>query len=131
MISVIELLRLRLTEDSLTPAAMLMTAVSSHALAPGTEKAQRAAKSWSLRALQVADKAVADAGWGDKPVDAESATCARARSISYFNLGMLAEMTKDAEAEKYFNASLRVARESGFAEGRREAQEALRRLKEK
>lgn len=75
------------------------------------------------------------------PVDVDSATCARARSVAMFNLGMLAEvgavchrshqMKKENDAEKYFTAALGVARETGFAEGKREASEALRRLRDR
>ncbi|BEJ13309.1 hypothetical protein CspHIS471_0304830 [Cutaneotrichosporon sp. HIS471] len=124
-------------EGSIQPAdrcqaALLMTSLSTYALAPSTPAAINAARSWSLRALQEADAATTAAGWGKGlPTDVGQAVCQRAGSVALFNLGMLSEMEGGAEAKKYFNAALAAARDCGFAEGRREAAEALRRVKAK
>ncbi|CAK9783443.1 hypothetical protein CC85DRAFT_310365 [Cutaneotrichosporon oleaginosum] len=114
-------------------AAMLMTSLSSYALGPRTQPAIAASRSWSLRALQEAEAATKAAGWGTGlPTDMGQAVCQRAGSVALFNLGMLAEMEGDERgARKYFNAALAAARDSGFAEGRREAAEALRRVRAK
>ncbi len=112
---------------------MLMTSLSSYALAPRTSQAVKASRSWSLRALQEAEAATKAAGWGTGlPTDMGQAVCQRAGSVALFNLGMLAEIEGDGkEARKYFNAALVAARDSGFGEGRREAAEALRRVRAK
>jgi hypothetical protein len=73
--------------------SQLMTGVSSHALAPHTEQAIRASRSWSLKALQTADAAAQEAGWSGVPTEAAHATCARARTAAQFNLGMLDEVS--------------------------------------
>ncbi|GMK56295.1 hypothetical protein CspeluHIS016_0301350 [Cutaneotrichosporon spelunceum] len=113
-------------------AALLMTSLSTYALAPETPQAISAARSWSLRALQEADAATAAAGWvTGPPADMGHAVCQRAGSVALFNLGMLSEMEDGREAKKYFSAALAAARECGFAEGRREAAEALRRVRAK
>lgn len=108
-----------------------MTSLSAYALAPRTAQAIKASRSWSLRALQEAEAATKAAGWATGlPTDVAQATCQRAGSVALFNLGMLAEMEKDDKtAAQYFNAALQAARDSGFGEGRREAAEALRRVK--
>lgn len=109
-----------------------MTSISSHALEPRTEKAVKASRSWSLRALQIIDGAAKDAGWetGSAPADAAAAVCANAKSVAQYNLGMLAEIEKQpAEAARHFADALATARDAGFREGKREAGEALRRVR--
>ncbi|WVQ73742.1 hypothetical protein IAR50_003322 [Cryptococcus sp. DSM 104548] len=114
-------------------AAMLMTTISSHALHPPTSKALKVSRSWSLRALQVSQQALAGEGekgsLNDSPLEAAAAVCERARAVGLHNLGMIAEMDKDyVGAQNLFNKSLAVARETGFAEGKRESLAALRRV---
>ena len=70
-----------------------MTAISSHALQPRTEQAIKASKTWSLRALQIAQQALKENG--DQVTDAASATCARAKTVGFQNMGMLAEASRE------------------------------------
>jgi hypothetical protein len=109
-----------------------MTTVSSHALEPRTPQAVRASRSWSLQSLQFIDSAAEAAGWkdGSAPGDTAAAVCAQARSVANYNLGMLDEMDGNKkDAARRFAEALAVARESGFSEGRREAGEALKRVR--
>jgi tellurite resistance protein len=129
-------------------SGQLMTTISSHALHPRTEQAIKASKSWSLRSLQIAQQALKENG--DQITDAASATCARARTVGLQNLGMLAEVSTSqrsihfsvslitdtaqlqnspAEAMKLFTQALESAKDTNFAEAKREANEAIRRLK--
>lgn len=121
-----------------------MTSISSHALQPRTDPAVKASKSWSLRSLQIAQQALKENG--DQVTDAASATCARARTVAYQNLGMLAEVSlvdplssviahrrlqiqgDVAGALKLFGQALESAKDTSFAEAKREASEAIRRL---
>ncbi|ODN80935.1 hypothetical protein L202_03055 [Cryptococcus amylolentus CBS 6039] len=114
-------------------AAMLMTTISSHALHPPSSKALKVSRSWSLRALQVAQQSLASEGekgsLNDSPLEAAAAVCERARAVGLHNLGMIAEMEKDYPgAQNLFNKALSVARETGFSEGKRESLAALRRV---
>jgi hypothetical protein len=138
-----------------------MTGVSSHALEPRTPQALQAARSWSLKALQLADSASQEAGWAGVPTDLAHNTCVRARTAAQYNLGMLDEVSQkgvlsvldfsestlfcfylDAArlltiqieknptaAARHFSQALNTARDAGYTEGRREANEALRRIK--
>jgi hypothetical protein len=65
-----------------------MTTVSSHALQPHTAQAIKASRSWSLRALQIADGAIQAAQGGD----VNTLICSKAIAVGSYNLGMLAEV---------------------------------------
>lgn len=69
----------------------LMTTVSSHALHPHTPKAIKAARSWSLRALQIADGAIQEAAQAGVSTG-NTLTCRRALAVGSYNLGMLSEV---------------------------------------
>ena len=72
-----------------------MTTVSSHALQPLTPKAIKASKSWSLRALQIADAAVQQAAEaGDAKSDVNTLICRKALAVGSYNLGVLAEVSR-------------------------------------
>jgi len=66
-----------------------MTTVSSHALQPHTAQAIKASRSWSLRALQIADGAIQAAQGGD----VNTMICNKALAVGSYNLGMLAEVS--------------------------------------
>jgi tellurite resistance protein len=120
-----------------------MTTISSHALQSSrSEQAIKASKSWSLRSLQIAQQALKENG--DQVTDSASATCARAKTVGLQNMGMLAEVSRlllnacqvlirqiegdKNGALKYFNQALEAAKDTSFAEARREATQAIRRL---
>lgn len=119
----------------------LMTTVSSHALQPHTAQAIKASRSWSLRALQIADGAIQAAQGGD----VNTLICSKAIAVGSYNLGMLAEVSFvpspqktsthaqiDGDlpgALKQFDMSLKVSRDINFAEGKRLASESIRRLR--
>jgi len=85
-----------------------MTGIASHALEPRTEQAIRVSRSWSLKALQLADDAAKEAGWSGLPVDAAHAVCVRAQTAAQFNLGMLAEVSKPWRASRVLGSVLLV-----------------------
>ncbi|KAL7419671.1 cyclin-like protein interacting with PHO85 [Cryptotrichosporon argae] len=104
-------------------AALLMATVSSFALGARSAREVQAARSWAAQALE---RAAAPPVTAD---DEAAAVCARARSVGLYNLGMLAEIDKKPdEAARFFTEAARSAAETGFAEGRRRALEALRRV---
>lgn len=127
-----------------------MTSISSHAQKPRTPQAIKAARSWSLRSLQISEQALQE-GAGAK--DAAMAICARARCVALHNMGMLAEVSRlgltgsgraacrglkradeQMEGDKtaalnHFSEALSAARETGFTEAKREATDAIRRVK--
>lgn len=69
-----------------------MTTVSSHALHPNTPKAIKAARSWSLRALQTADGALQATSSLSNPTSVNTLVCRKALAVGSYNLGMLAEV---------------------------------------
>lgn len=106
-----------------------MTTLSSHLLHPPNSTAIKNSRSWSVKALQTAE-------------GVEDGLCQRATSVALYNMGMLAEvrhrasdlltcqMDKDpSSALKHFTKALALARETGFAEGKREAIDAIRRVR--
>jgi hypothetical protein len=70
-----------------------MTTISSHALHPRTAQTINVARSWSLRALQIADQALSSAPASNPDVDLACAMCYRARSVGLYNMGMLSEVS--------------------------------------
>jgi hypothetical protein len=64
-----------------------MTTISSHALHPRTPQAIKASRSWSIRALEVAGSAMEES-----PSDPACGACAQAKSVAFYNLGMLSEV---------------------------------------
>ncbi|WWC68798.1 uncharacterized protein I206_102733 [Kwoniella pini CBS 10737] len=118
-------------------AAMLMTTISSYALKqstppPGSAKSIKVSKSWSLRSLQLSEEALRESeseNYKDSPLASAIAICQRARGVGLYNLGMLAEMEGDLPtALNFFQKSLTASRETGFAEGKREASAGIRRV---
>lgn len=76
---------------------MLMTTLSSHLARPQTSDSSRIAKSWSLRALQIADGAMKDASRDSSLSEGDRnglTVCARAKSVGAYNLGMMAEVSR-------------------------------------
>jgi hypothetical protein len=65
-----------------------MTTISSHALHPRTPQAIKASRSWSIRALEVAGSAM-----DESPSDPACGACAQAKSVAFYNLGMLSEVS--------------------------------------
>ncbi|WVN85832.1 uncharacterized protein L203_100984 [Cryptococcus depauperatus CBS 7841] len=113
-------------------AAMLMTTISSHALHPPSAKSLKVAESWSLRSLQLSQQALKEfenEESTDTALEAAAAVCQRAKAVGLHNLGMLAEMNKDYPAARdFFSKALTTSRQTGFAEGKREALTAMRRV---
>ncbi|KAI9632409.1 uncharacterized protein MKK02DRAFT_30228 [Dioszegia hungarica] len=110
-------------------AALLMTSISSHTLNPRTPQAIKVSRSWSLQGLQIAESTLAENGTSSA-ADPSTLICNRARSVALQNMGMLSEIEQDLPtALGYFDKSLAASKEIGFAEGRREAMEAIRRLR--
>lgn len=108
-------------------AATLMNTLSSTLLNPPTTDNIIASRQWSLKSLSLTDRASADLA---DDAARERILCGRAKVVSEFNLGVLAEMSlKKDDAIKYLNQSLQHARLIGFREGAREANEALQRIK--
>ena len=69
-----------------------MTTISSHALRSDSPQAVSTSRSWSLRSLVDADRALKDAG-GSTHDDPAIVVCGRAKSMGSYNLGMLAEVS--------------------------------------
>lgn len=126
-----------------------MTTISSHALQPRTPQAIKTAKSWSLRSLQISEQALKE---GEGAKDIAMTVCGRARCVGLHNMGMLAEVSNvyiplkvigscwgsvlttqlegDREtALKHFTNALATARDIGFTEAKREATDAIRRVR--
>jgi hypothetical protein len=116
-----------------------MTSISSHTLHPRTAQAIKVSRSWSLQALQIADGVLAQSG---STTDPSALVCNRAKAIALHNMGMLTEVRIACPlwltvqiggdlpaALGYFDKSMAVSKEIGFAEGRREAMEAIRGLR--
>ncbi|KAJ9111710.1 hypothetical protein QFC19_001070 [Naganishia cerealis] len=70
-------------------AVMLMNSLSSSMLNPPSSNNIKAAKAWSLRALQLVDQALNETISDEKL----QAACERARIVTEFNLGMLSEVS--------------------------------------
>ncbi|RSH94468.1 hypothetical protein EHS25_004271 [Saitozyma podzolica] len=102
----------------------LMTTISSHALHPRTPQAIKASRSWSIRALEVAGSAM-----DESPSDPACGACAQAKSVAFYNLGMLSEIEGDfAGALQQFRSAAESAKTIGFREGQREAVQAINRV---
>jgi len=119
-----------------------MTSISTYALEPPSSKQIKASRSWSLRALQVANDALEEGG--GNPADEAMNSCLRAKAIGQYNLGILAEvclafslssqlifakMEKDPKAAVgHLEHAMYTARAAGFIEGRHMVTEAMQRI---
>ena len=68
-----------------------MTTISAYAKESNSPQANKAARSWSLRSLQVANQAVKDGG-GLTIDDPARVLCGRAKAVAAHTLGTLAEV---------------------------------------
>ena len=65
-----------------------MTTISAHALQSHSPEAIKASRSWSLRCLEIANRALKDAT-SDEPA---TVLCGKAKSMGSYNLGVLEEV---------------------------------------
>ncbi|GAA5935655.1 hypothetical protein JCM10213_003651 [Rhodosporidiobolus nylandii] len=118
-------------------AATLMNNLSSALVAASSPSAKEieASARWAHNALHVAGAArkEADKARGGKEIplaEKEERECELTAIVSAYNLGKLAEMSKDpVSAEQHFIASGKMALKNGLRDAAQQANEAIRRLK--
>jgi hypothetical protein len=71
----------------------LINTLSSSLLNPPTSKNITASKAWSLRSLQLADRALEEEASDTKGSGAVKSICERARIVAEFNMGALLEVS--------------------------------------